>query len=471
MFLLFGGSPYLRCTNRTLTNWILHSSLIAGLSKSHKNNELVLVRIVYRMLLYFVLGFLLNSVLCQNVTNETNVNVDDIDDFYPNIQWSDAFDWKLLKTLSNESSNVLISPLSLRLVLAILYEGSSGATQREFESVLRFTQKDTLREEFKSSLDALQNSTDGENVLKICTSLFLDSSVEAKEKYAETIKQYYYTDLVPSNFSDPESASSQINAWVEEATLGLVSHLTQPEDLDAMTLLLANAVYFKGIWRYKFPKENTKVDKFYVSPEQAIYIPFMTITEQFFYYESSVLDAKILRLPYKSSNISMFIVLPLSKGGLPELIRKINLVDLHRELFQMNKKLIQVSIPKFQFKFKASYYNLLKDYGFRTMFQNTASFTQIVKGHSSILRKLVVSDILQTTGIQVDEEGSIAYAATDVIVGNKIGVPDSTFNASHPFLFFLQEDKEGTVFFVGKIENPLQQELEIRRNKSDEQEI
>lgn len=46
------------------------------------------------------------------------------------------------------------------------------------------------------------------------------------------------------------------------------------------------------------------------------------------------------------------------------------------------------------------------------MFQNTASFPKIAKGNSTVLRKLVINDILQTTGIEIDEEGSIAYAAT-----------------------------------------------------------
>lgn len=43
------------------------------------------------------------------------------------------------------------------------------------------------------------------------------------------------------------------------------------------------------------------------------------------------------------------------------------------------------------------------------MFQNAASFPGIARGAH---KRLVVTDIMQKSGIEVDEEGSVAYAAT-----------------------------------------------------------
>lgn len=175
----------------------------------------------------------------------------------------------------------------------------------------------------------------------------------------------------------------------------------------------------------------------------------------------------------------MFFVLPLATGGLQNLIDRIDLTTLHRQLHFMDKRDVLVSIPKFSFKLKASYTDVLRQLGLQKLFQNTASFTGIAQGNSTILRKLVVSDILQSTAIDVDEEGSVVVAATgssfirniifkklyfffvEVIIGNKIGVPDVVFNATHPFLFFIQDDTTGTILFLGKVENPLYQELDI----------
>lgn len=41
---------------------------------------------------------------------------------------------------------------------------------------------------------------------------------------------------------------------------------------------------------------------------------------------------------------------------------------------------------------------------------------------------------------------------------NKFGVPTAIFNASNPFVFYIEDENTGTVLFVGKVENPLQRE-------------
>lgn len=56
----------------------------------------------------------------------------------------------------------------------------------------------------------------------------------------------------------------------------------------------------------------------------------------------------------------MFFVLPLATGGLQNLIDRIDLTTLHRQLHFMDKRDVLVSIPKFSFKLKASYTDVLK---------------------------------------------------------------------------------------------------------------
>lgn len=59
---------------------------------------------------------------------------------------------------------------------------------------------------------------------------------------------------------------------------------------------------------------------------------------------------------------------------------------------------------------------ILFQFGLQQMFQNTASFPYIAKGDKNNLRMLYVSDILQKSGIQFDEEGSSVYSATGKVV-------------------------------------------------------
>jgi hypothetical protein len=66
--------------------------------------------------------------------------------------------WKWFQAYSTPNyRNVLVSPIGLKLVLALLYEGSGGLTEREFQNNLQFPlDKQHFRENFQNILQALQ---------------------------------------------------------------------------------------------------------------------------------------------------------------------------------------------------------------------------------------------------------------------------------------------------------------------------
>lgn len=86
------------------------------------------------------------------------------------------------------------------------------------------------------------------------------------------------------------------------------------------------------------------------------------------------------------------------------------------------------------------------------MFTFQASFPQLVRGNL-VQDRLQVSNVLQRTGIEVNEEGSTAYAATIASIVNKIGV-EIEFDADRPFLFFIIDETTGTLIFSGKFVQP-----------------
>lgn len=73
---------------------------------------------------------------------------------------------------------------------------------------------------------------------------------------------------------------------------------------------------------------------------------------------------------------------------------------------------------------------------------------------TAVQDRLQVSNVLQKTGILVNEKGSTAYAATVASLVNKIGTDDIVFNAEHPFLFLIEDETTGTLIFAGKVTRP-----------------
>jgi serpin B len=66
-------------------------------------------------------------------------------------------------------------------------------------------------------------------------------------------------------------------------------------------MLLVNAIYFKGLWRYPFNESYTRPGKFQVAPTHSVTVPFMTMEHDLYWSQSVELDSAILRLPYMVS--------------------------------------------------------------------------------------------------------------------------------------------------------------------------
>jgi serpin B len=66
-------------------------------------------------------------------------------------------------------------------------------------------------------------------------------------------------------------------------------------------ILLVNAIYFKGLWRFPFNESETKEGAFQFTPTHSAKVPFMTMERELYWSESVELDSAIQRLPYMVS--------------------------------------------------------------------------------------------------------------------------------------------------------------------------
>ena len=65
------------------------------------------------------------------------------------------------------------------------------------------------------------------------------------------------------------------------------------------------------------------------------------------------------------------------------------------------------------------------------------------------------SQVIQKAMIEVDEEGTVAAAATAIIGETEsFSPPREEFIADHPFLFFLRDLQTGLLLFQGRVVNP-----------------
>jgi serpin B len=68
--------------------------------------------------------------------------------------------------------------------------------------------------------------------------------------------------------------------------------------------------------------------------------------------------------------------------------------------------------------------------------------------------KAYITAVSHRAGIEVDEDGTTAWASTAVHMEESIPPPPPVFRADHPFLFILIEKSSGSILFMGRVVDP-----------------
>lgn len=135
--------------------------------------------------------------------------------------------------------------------------------------------------------------------LKIGTKIYVDESINPRQRYAAIMESYYFTKVEKLNFEKATESAKIINDWCANVTQNHIKELVKSEDIEDSIIIMLNALYFNGYWRRPFPLNETVQLPFYVTPTTQVKTSFMAVTDTFYYMESQPLNAKILRLPYK----------------------------------------------------------------------------------------------------------------------------------------------------------------------------
>ncbi len=355
---------------------------------------------------------------------------------------SNNFGLELLSQIIDPNNNTIISPLSIWLTLAMLYEGAGGKTADEMRNVLNLPEnRSVTRENIHWFLENFERQNEN-YTLKIADALWVQQDFDIKEEYEQVLKDYYNAYLKALNFRDnPEKARSIINSWIENETNGKIKNLLGKGAINPFTVaVLTNAIYFHAAWLYPFNESLTDKEYFY-TPKGKVLVDMMHLQSTLRYAEDK--DARILELPYKGSNLSMLVVLPKGKT------LNLTLEDLMRWRENLHSARVKLSFPKFTLHTGYSLKEPLEKIGMKDVFSYKSNFTGI-----SPKEGLFPQDVYHKVYISVDEKGTEAAAATAIPIQITAVMPPINFVVDHPFFFIIQDRSTGAIFFMGWVANP-----------------
>lgn len=384
-----------------------------------------------------------------------------------NISGLNNFAFKIYQQAATESkrNNFAISPLGISSLLNIVYLGTSGNTKQEIARALGYTTQNN-EPDINALIQSFMNAPTCTNILtcnKVVqyfkptsqfnygNALWMQSDILLNPDFVLKFDKldagkYYNVDFV----NKPNDAANKINQWVATLTNNYIKQLITPDLIDDQTRMIAtNAIYFKGLWRTAFKPSATQPGDFTLNNGKIIQAPMMSVKDSFKYAENSTM--KILVLPYKDSNLAMAIILPQKTGQFDQFVQSLHLDTIMALLNNKLESDVHVTLPKFilQSKFD-NIKNNLSQLGIKQLFTPTADFSAMTKS------PLYVSNIIQKVYVAVDEQGTVAAAATGIVMFGAAMVQPDIFNADHPFVFMIYDTKSNLILFMGNVVNPLQ---------------
>ncbi|KAL2718817.1 serine protease inhibitor 88Ea-like isoform X3 [Vespula squamosa] len=375
------------------------------------------------------------------------------------------------------SDNIFFSPDSIHSALTLAYFGARGNTEASLKKALHIpddlSKIDVMRYyAFEKSIKQQKEDNGSANYeYKSANRLWVTDA----RKLRDCMLDLFNDQLVKVDFkSNPMAVRKTINDWVSNTTKGHIRDLLPEDSITEDTdLVLANAVYFKGLWQSRFDTANSKRDIFYTPGSKNSVITFMRQKKTFNHVVSEELGAHILELPYKGQEISMFILLPpfaaarflndganrtQGDGGIRNVLQRISTEAGAAELRillddGMPSIQVEVSLPRFQLERELPLVPLLRSLGAGDLVMPDVADLRdfLADGEKS----LHLGDAVHRAKIEVTEEGTTAAAATALFSfrSSRPSEP-AVFNANHPFIYFIYDKPTHSILFCGIYRTP-----------------
>lgn len=360
---------------------------------------------------------------------------------------SNEFAFNLFHELAAEDKSVIVSPISITYALGMLNNGAAGETQAQINKVLGFgeTGADGINSFCRKMLMEAPNLDKLTKVL-IANTIYMNKDYVLMPEFVSKAKQYYDAEPETRDFYDGQTLNV-INKWGSDHTMGMIPEVLKKEEFnpDAVSYLL-NAIYFKGAWAEKFDEADTKDEEFQTGTERK-QIPMMHQEHEFYYTEDEYCQA--LQLPYGNGAYNITLLLPKEGKTVDDLLGTLTAETWQRYRWMGNSAIVDVKLPRFESNSSIDLRDIMKKLGMPRAFSMDAEFPYFCNVPTYIgLMK-------QVAKIKLNEEGTEAAAVTVIAMDNEVTAHQEppryvNFHANRPFLYVINEQSTGVIFFIGK---------------------
>jgi serpin B len=365
------------------------------------------------------------------------------------------FTGDLWRAIGEPGANLVLSPYSVVVALAMTANGAVGQTRGQMTSTLDVGSLAGFNAGMAALTQAVEGLAgpvtlpgggEGEIALASANQLFGDRRTVWEQAFLTVLAKEYGAGMRTVDFrGHAEGARALINAWTSDRTHDRIPTILPPGAVDALTrLVLVNALYLKAPWATPFQKQATTSQPFHRADGSRVDVAMMDGQPAAGVYLTGEHYVGA-RLPYTGAALAMTVAVP-EAGHEDDVLAAL----LDGGLTAPGEGGLHVRLPTFTFRVPTDLKPLLGRLGMPLAFGDRADFSAMTTSE-----RLHVSAVLHEAFIAVDENGTEAAAATAVVMGaTSATVSQHDLVCDRPFLFVLHDAAYGTPLFVGRVADP-----------------
>lgn len=342
--------------------------------------------------------------------------------------------------------DVVVSPLSLQLALALLREGATGVVADEIDAAAGLSGDSQAVADLRAMLADYEGDVAGIDpddppavpLVHIADSAFVQPGFPVEASFLERVAAYHQAQVYEADFA-AGSAKPLLDAWVKKETGGLLDECPAATTPDTRVVLM-DAVTFGATWASPFAAEDTSDGPFARADGTEVTVPFMhqTLTTPYATGDGWV----AAQLPY-TEGFAMRVLLPDEGTATAE-----QWLAAHAALATASDEPLILSMPSWQTDTTLDLGDVLDGLGLGSLTDPKGDLDGVFPG-------AFVSAVAQGATITVAEKGTVAAAVTAIgLAGAALVQPDLELRLDRPFEYQVIEESTGLVLFAGRVSDP-----------------
>ncbi len=343
-----------------------------------------------------------------------------------------------------------ISPYSVYVALAMTRQGASGEVAAELDALLRTPDAAAAVTAVDAALAAAQPAdATPENpapTIEPANSLWVQDGAIA-QPFLDRVGAGFGAGVHLLDYAaDPEAARTAINAWVAERTRDLIPELIPADVITELTVLtLVNALYFAAEWAVHFEPTDAPLT-FTTDAGTTVQAPAFGAEKSF---ATATGDGwRSVTLPYTGRTTAMTLIVP--DAGRFDAVQDALDADLLAAATAGESRALQLTVPSFSVDAASGLTPALQAMGATRMFE--ASRWPELNPDTDMR----VADVVHQAVVTTDDKGTVAAAATAVIMEATSAAPGdpAVFTVDRPFFFVIHDTTTNAPLFLGRILDP-----------------